>query len=101
MIEFNFTTDGIADIDDRERECNNLARVVETLGEGATEIFINRVTINAKFHGASMHAEEDGKKPMEIEMVFTNGTSVHTEMKSSDRITIDRIDNSLFISIYE
>lgn len=101
MIEFKFTTDGIASVEDREKECNHLAMVIETFGKGVTEVFINQVSINAKFHGASMHAEEDGKKPMEIEMVFTNGTSVNVEMKLSDRITIDRIDNSLFISIYE
>ena len=100
MIEFNFTTDGIADIEDRQRECNNFARIVDTLGKGTSIVVINRVSINADFHGASMDAKLSNDGGMTLEIVFANGTSVDTKIELNDRITIDSVEGFLFINIY-
>lgn len=100
MIDFTFDTNSISNIDDRERDCANLARIIETLGKGTSSVQINGVTVNAEFYGASMDAELTKDGNMILEMVFANGTSVHIEVKTSDRITIDNIEGFLFIFIY-
>lgn len=99
MVKFEFTTDGTSDIKDREKECNYLSRIAETFGKGATEVFINNVSVKEMFQGASIHAKYDGKKPMSLEVVFSNGTGVNVSIGLWDKITIDRIDNNLFLRI--
>lgn len=100
MIGFNFSPACIAETYDRERECANLARIVDSLGKCTSSVHINGVTVNAKFRSASMDAELTDDGNMILEIVFDNGTSVDIEIETSDRIELDSMEGILFIRIY-
>lgn len=101
MFDFTFATESISHIDDRERDCANLVRIIEALGKGTSSVHINNVAINAEFYCASMDAELTNDGAMTMEIVFENGTSVHIEIETSDKITIDSVEGFLFIKIYK